>query len=410
MTVAVEGRLQGPFWRYFAAATLTNIADGIRAGAFPLLAAVLTRDPLGVAAVFAAQHGAWLLFGLYAGAVADRCPPTRILLVADGCRVTVLALLLGCVAAGAASIPLLAGAAFLIGTAETFRDTAAPSLLSRLVPDPLLERATGRLVSGEVVGNEFLGPLLGAALFAGSMALPVAIDGLVLAFAVALVLSLPRTVHLATAAPAPVPGDRRLRTALGTGIRWLMRHRLLRTVTAAGALLAFADAAWWAVLVVFAGDVLHLPPQGYGLLLAAGAAGGAGGGLAAERLARWFRPVPLLVGTILVAGLPTLALMFSPPLWLVLPLLAVSSAGFAVWNVVAFATRQRRTPARLFGRVTSVHRMALYGGATLGALCGGWIAGAGLTSTFGAAAALTVAAAGLQLTVWSAETDGEPPC
>ncbi|MEO3927659.1 MFS transporter [Micromonosporaceae bacterium B7E4] len=430
-TTAAGDRLDGAYWRYWAATTSTNLADGIRAGAFPLLAAALTGEPVGVAAVFAAQHAAWLAFGLYAGVLTDRHPPARILLVADVCRVAVLAVLLGCVAIGMATIALLVAVAFVIGTAETFRDTAAPSLLPRLVGDRLLERAAGRLLSSEVLGNEFLGPLLGAALFAVAMALPLAADGLVLALAVTLVLTLPRSIRSAaaperatTVPAAPEPGvpnpavaGSRLRTQLGVGIRWLARHRQLRTVTASGALLAFADAAWWAVLVVFAADVLHLPPAGYGLLLAAGAAGGAGGGLAAERLARYAGPVPLLTGAVLLAGLSALALAVAPPLPFVLPLLALSSAGFAVWNVIAFSTRQRRTPAHLFGRVTSVHRVALCGGSTLGALTGGWVTSAiSLPAMFALAGAVTVVAAGVQASAWRADTGtgspsrAGPPC
>ncbi|MDW5328868.1 MFS transporter [Plantactinospora sp. KLBMP9567] len=423
-TTAAGDRLGGAYWRYWAATTSTNLADGIRAGAFPLLAAALTGEPVGVAAVFAAQHAAWLAFGLYAGVLTDRHPPARILLVADVCRVAVLAVLLGCVAVGVATIALLVAVAFVIGTAETFRDTAAPSLLPRLVGDRLLERAAGRLLSSEVLGNEFLGPLLGAALFAVAMALPLAADGLVLALAVTLLLTLPRSIRSAAAperattvpaapepgVPKPAVAGSRLHTQLGVGIRWLARHRQLRTVTASGALLAFADAAWWAVLVVFAADVLHLPPAGYGLLLAAGAAGGAGGGLAAERLARYAGPVPLLTGAVLVAGLPALALAVAPPLPVVLALLALSSAGFAVWNVIAFATRQRRTPAHLFGRVTSVHRVALCGGSTLGALAGGWVTSAiSLTAMFALAGAVTVVAAGVQAGAWRADTGAGSP-
>ncbi|GIG90513.1 MFS transporter [Plantactinospora endophytica] len=461
-TTVAGDRLGGAYWRYWAATTSTNLADGIRAGAFPLLAAALSGEPVGVAAVFAAQHGAWLVFGLYAGVLTDRHPPARILLVADVCRVAVLVLLLGCVAVEVATIGLLVAVAFVIGTAETFRDTAAPSLLPRLVGDRLLERAAGRLLSSEVLGNEFLGPLLGAALFAVATALPLATDGLVLALAVALVFSLPRTIRSAApqpprtvpaapqpaptapavpepaptvpAAPTPAPMVRavpepaptvpaapepgmpnpvvagsRLRAELGVGIRWLARHRQLRTVTASGTLLAFADAAWWAVLVVFATDVLHLPPAGYGLLLAAGAAGGAGGGLAAERLARYAGPVPLLTGAVLVAGLPALALAVAPPLPIVLPVLALSSAGFAVWNVIAFSNRQRRTPAHLFGRVTSVHRVALCGGSTLGALAGGWVTSAiSLTAMFALAGAVTVVAAAVQASAWGADGAGSP--
>lgn len=43
-------------------------------------------------------------------------------------------------------------------------------------------------------------------------------------------------------------------------------------MTCAASAIAFADAAWWSVLVVYNGSVLGLPEAGFGLLLAAGVA------------------------------------------------------------------------------------------------------------------------------------------
>lgn len=44
-------RLGSTFWRFWCAAVLANVGDGIRVAAFPLLAATLTSDPIAVAAV-----------------------------------------------------------------------------------------------------------------------------------------------------------------------------------------------------------------------------------------------------------------------------------------------------------------------------------------------------------------------
>lgn len=48
------------FWRLWSSPLLTNLGDGVRAAAFPLLAAELTRDPLMVAGVAMAEHHAAL--------------------------------------------------------------------------------------------------------------------------------------------------------------------------------------------------------------------------------------------------------------------------------------------------------------------------------------------------------------
>ncbi|MCM2388130.1 MFS transporter [Streptomyces albipurpureus] len=404
MTTAT-GPLGAPFWRFWTSTTFANLADGIRAGAFPLIAASLTDSPFGVALIAACQQGAWLVFGLAAGLLADRRSPGRVLAVADTVRVAALAALFTLLALDAATIPILAGAAFVMGAAETFRDTSAQSMLPRLVPERQLERANGRLFGTEIVGNEFIGPLLGAALFGIALTVPVAVDAAVLVTAVLLVLTLPRT-PARSAAPA---GTARLRTELLLGVRWLLRNPRQRVISAAGAVICFADAAWWSVLVLYSDSALGVPLALFGALLAAGAVGGTLGALGSERLAAHFGVRPLLAAAALSTGLPAVLIALTDNPIAAGALLALSSAGFALWNVVALSARQRETPPQLLGRVTAVHRIALYGSGMAGALAGGWIAGSvALTVPFHAAGPLVALAAIGLLTTLPPRPDGGP--
>jgi MFS family permease len=68
----VRRRLGSEFRVLWAAAAVSNLGDGLRVAALPLLAATITRDPAQIAAVTAAIWTPWLLIGLYAGALADR--------------------------------------------------------------------------------------------------------------------------------------------------------------------------------------------------------------------------------------------------------------------------------------------------------------------------------------------------
>lgn len=389
-----------PFWRFWGATAVANLSDGVRAAALPLLAAAVTSDPLSVALVAAAQQGAALLVGLPAGVAADRYAPARVLVTADWSRVGVLAVLLAAAATDRVEIPLLVVCAFLLGIAETYRDTAAPTAVPRLVSTGQLERANGRLVSSEVVGNEFVGPLAGAALFVVAAELPLAIDAVGYAVAALLVMSLPASLLGRAAAPAAGEGRRHLSAELAGGIGWLLHHRRLRTVVLASGVLAFADAAWWAVLVLYNREGLGLNDAWYGALLAAGAVGGLVGALTAERLADHLTPVPLLIVGTLAAGLPAALIVAFPVPVLAAFLLAVSSAGVALWNVVSMALRQRLVPSELLGRVMSAFRVMLFGSAALGSVAGGALATATtLASPFVMAAVLSVLAAAMLLTV-----------
>ncbi|RKN47877.1 MFS transporter [Micromonospora endolithica] len=387
-----------PFWTFWSATALANVGDGIRLAAFPLLAAALTDNPIGVAAVAAAQILPWLLAGLLAGSLADRRGARTMIAAADVGRAVVLTVLAVAVAVGGATIPLVAGAAFLLGVGETLRDTAAQTAVPRLVRDDQLERANGRLVAGEVVGNEFVGPPVGALLFVVGAALPFAANGAALALAIMLVLSLPITLLGAVAAPQAAGRDRsgvdgpRGDSALA-GLRWLVRQPLLRTLVLVGAAVAAADAAWFAVFVLYARESLGLDALGFGLLLATGAAGGLAGSFAADRLVSRFRHRSVLTWSMAVtAGVPVL-LVVAPNRIAAVTVIVVTSAAFAVLNVAALSVRHRLVPGGLLGRVVAVSRMTTYGCAALGTLAGGALAAsAGADAPFLFSGTIAVAA------------------
>ena len=360
------------FWRFWSASVLANLGDGIRLAAFPLLAASLTSSPVGVALVAAAQTVPWLVGGLPAGVLADRRGARGLLAGADTVRVAVLAVLVCAVVLGWATIGLAIGASVVLGLCETVRDTAASTALPALVPAAELERANGRLAAGSIVGNEFAGPPLGAVLFGVGAALPFLANGAALSLAVLLVLSLPLTRHRAVpGAAAPAGGG-----GVRDGLRWLLRHRVLRTLVVVVTVVAAADSAWFATFVLYAQQQLGLAPLGFGVLLGTGAVGGVAGSLLADRIlaGRHHRAV---VGwsTAVAAGVPAM-LLAGPHLWSAVAVIVLTSAAFAVVNVTAVSLRQRLTPQALLGRVTATSSTVVLGGTAAGALLGGVLAGA----------------------------------
>ena len=390
-------RLGGGFWRFWGATFLANIGDGIRLAAFPLLAASLTDEPLAVAAVAAAQLLPWLVFGLVAGSWADRFPSRRLLVAADALRAAVLLVLVVGIALGWARIGVVVVAAVVLGVGETVRDTAAQSTIPRLVAKPLLERANSRLVAGEIVGNEFVGPPVGAALFAVGAALPFAVNGGALALAVMLLLSVPLSAGLAGPRAATHEDPARVAEGVRAGLVWLVRHRVLRALTGVGALVAAADAAWFSIFVLFVRDRLDLGVVSFGWLLASGALGGLVGAWAAERLlvrpGAVTRHREVLTGSILLTGGVPVLLLVAPDLWSAVTVTVVTSAGFALFNVAALSLRHRSVPEGLVGRVTAAARVVTFGAAALGTLLGGWLAGAaGLGTPFLLSALLAVVA------------------
>ena len=121
-----SGWLLGSSW-------LSNIADGIQVAAGPLLVASETRDPLLVSLAAVLQYLPFLLFGLFAGVVADRVDRRRLVALADLCRVVVVAVLVGTVVTNEVNIALVLAAVFLLGVGETFADTTTSTLLPMIV-------------------------------------------------------------------------------------------------------------------------------------------------------------------------------------------------------------------------------------------------------------------------------------
>jgi MFS family permease len=386
-------RLGVPFWRLWSASALSNLADGLVKIALPLVAVTMTDSPALVAGVALAVTLPWLLFALPAGALADRVDRRVAMLTANVARAAAVAALtvavvLGLESSGAA-IWVLYLVALLLGTAETVYDTCAQSILPQVVPRDRLARANGRLIAAELTANEFVGPPLGGLLVAAGIALAFATPAALWAAAVGALLLLRGGFSVPRREPTTLRAD------VAEGLRYLWRHRLLRTLAAMTGLFNLATNATFAVFVLYAvgpHSAMHLTEAGYGLLFATIAAGSLVGAILADPIIRRLGRSRSLalgilggVGTVGIAAVTT-----SPPV--IAAAFLVGGLGNAVWNVVAVSLRQRITPDRILGRINSSYRLVAWGTRPLGAAAGGLLGQLlGLRVVFGVAAALILA-------------------
>lgn len=365
----------GAYQRVVAAATLANLGDGIRIVALPLLAAAITRDPAQVAGLTVAAYLPWVLFALPIGALIDRGRPESFMAIANLGRAV---LLTGMALAGADSIVLLYGIAFLLGVGEATYDTAAQSLIPKIVTDTELEKANSALITAERLGQDLVGPAVGGALFAASTMLPFGLNAAGLAVAGVLLIG------IRTSRGTPV--SRGLLSDALDGLRWLIRPHLVRTVILTGAAMNFFTLAWESVLVLLATGPIGMSETGYGIMLGAGAVGGVGGAMATPALVRRFETRHLQICVLAVCAVIDLALAAVPSA--VTAALAWGGTGgaFAIWSVVSVTLRQRLVPAQMLGRVNSANRIFGMTACPLGALAGGLLA----------------SVAGLRAPVWAA--------
>ncbi|MBQ0904370.1 MFS transporter [Micromonospora sp. U21] len=381
MTSSALGR---DFRLLWSAAVSSRLGDALRTPALALLAATLTHDPRVIAAVTVVAQLPPLLLGLLGGVYADRWDRRRTMALVDGVRAVVVAALAVAVAFDRAGVPALLVAAFLLAALGTLFDAASFALLPALVPPAALTRANGRLQAGTAVAGGFLGAPAAGILFAAAPALPFTVDAVTFAVAALLVLAL-----TPTPAPHAVTGARRgsVWGEIVEGVRWLRGHRTLWRVTLLTAASNLAISGVLAVLVLYALDVLRVPPAGYGLFAAGAILGGVAGALGAGRLAARLGTVPALGAVLAVqtVALTGFALARHP-----VPggiALAVFAAGTVVWNSLWASYGQRHVPSGLLGRVGAAQRMVGLLTAPVGAALAGLVASAyGTVPVAGAAA------------------------
>ncbi|MEQ7004914.1 MFS transporter [Actinopolymorpha sp. B17G11] len=371
------------FGRLWSASTLSQFGGGIHGAALPLLAASLTSSPAMVAAAAAAVELPWLVFGLPAGAIVDRVDSRRLAAWAGVANALLVAILAAMVALDRASLPLLLSIAFACGTCGTLGSTAVTTMTPKLVGHQQLDRANSRLVTAGSAGSELIGPPLGGYLFGLVAAIPFAVNAGTAALAAALVFSLPSVFRDATVESVGAR-PRRLWRDITDGARWLARHRRLRAVTVLSVVFLLTDSAWFALMVLYIRDILHLPASAYGVLLGIGAIGGLAGGFSAARISRTVGSTGVLLASLLLSAAAAQAVLgLTSHTILTVLMLSVSSFAFGVWNVVTTTLRQKLSPSDLLGRVTSANQTAILSASPLGALLGGLAANAlGLRAPF----------------------------
>ncbi len=370
-------RLGRSFRWLLASSWVTNLGDGITLAAGPLLVASQTRNPLTVAMAAFLLRLPWLLFGLYAGVVADRLN-RRLIVIATGlARVAILLLLVASILTHRVDIAVVLAALFLFGVVETFGDTTTTTLLPMLVDKADLGIANSRAMTGLVVWNQLAGPPVGAVLFAVGIELPFVSESICVLAGVLLI----SRVRL------PAHGTRgqhsRVRQDIREGWRWLWGHAAVRTLAITIFTFNVTFGAAWSVLVLYARERLGMSALGFGLLTTAMAVGGLLGGACYGWLEQHLHLGVIMRGGLIIETLTHLALALTRWAWFALIVFVIFGAHAFIWGTTSTSVRQRAVPAEFQGRVGSVYLTGVVGGILIGSAVGGLVASAwGVTAPF----------------------------
>ncbi|MBB5910430.1 MFS transporter [Actinoalloteichus hymeniacidonis] len=363
--------------RSFLALLLANgisaLGTGLYLPAIQLLAVELTTDETAVAALKVASVLPAALVTLWSGVAADRMRRRALMIFSDVVRAVAILSFAGLVAGNVHTLWPLYLVAIVLGSTQTLFDSAAQAILPQLVPHHELDRANSLLTFSWTMGVAFLGPAIGGVLFSIDHALPFVANAAT--FLLSAVMLVWVRVKTGVAVPRGPRGIRSITAEVGTGIRHVLEHRVLRSVTLIGAVVSFCVGMITSVFVLFSTRWLGLDAIGFGLFLVGEAVGALAGSYLAVRLEGRVsrrvivRAVPLLIGAMYALQAVTSSL----PLAFVV--VSAGNAMFMVWTIVATSIRQSIGPNALLGRITSVDRLCGLTATGAGALVGGTVAG-----------------------------------
>ena len=306
-----------------------------------------------------------LLLTLPAGHVADRIHRGRIFSACMFSQAVVALVLLFATTRGFASRDLILGLSVILGVARAFQMPAQQAIIPLLVPETLLGRAIALSASG-MQAAIVLGPALGGILYAtGGAKVYLACTALLLVAAL-LVLA----VRYAHNPPAELPSLENL----FAGVHFVWHNKTLLGAISLD-LFAMLLGGATALLPMYAKDILHVGPQGLGLLRAAPAAGAL---LMSLLWLRWpleRRAGGVLLTAVAVFGAATVVFGLSETYWISLLALALTGAADNVSVVVRQTLVQVETPDRIRGRVSAVNSIFIGASNQLGEFESGVTAG-----------------------------------
>jgi MFS family permease len=331
----------------------------------------ITRDPLSLGFMGLAEAAPFIALSLYAGHVADRANRHRVALASIAVMVVCSASLLvfnlipGFLHAHGAG-PFYA-VIFLSGIARAFAQPARQALGAELIDRSLYANAVAWRSSTWQFAA-VVGPALGGLIYGfASPRVAYVADAIMMIISVIMFSTIhyePREiVHRAES----------IGQSLSLGVRFVFRESVLLsalTLDLFSVLLGGAEA----LLPVFADQILHVGPQGLGLLRAAPAAGAVVASVYLAHRAPFKRAGTTLLYAVATFALCIVGFGFSRSFVLSLALLAVSGVADNVSVLIRSTLLQVLTPSDLLGRVSSVNSIFVGSSNEIGAFESGVMA------------------------------------
>jgi len=343
---------------------VSSSGDGMFVTAFPLLAAILTRDPVLIAGITISTRLPWLLFSIFTGAIADRMDRRKLMIGADVVRMVIVGALGASILLDAVAIWQLYVCAFLLGICETLHVNAAQAFIPAIVRQDQLLPANARFASAQIVSTQFIGPPLGVAMFNAAHALPFVADAITFAGSAGLIASIPDE-H---AVEKPTT---KFRDDVLDGLRYLRDHKALRRLTEILAFVNFFYFAAISLLVLYNDDILGGNRLTFTALSVSAAVGTVISRFFIQRLVDSRGTTTTMVISMWLWAIATTVMALTSNSSIAIASNAVLGIGTGLWLSLNTTLRQQLTPSRMLGRMNAASRTVSWGIVPFGAAFGG---------------------------------------
>jgi MFS family permease len=377
MTTAVPGRLRddSDFRKYWLARTLSFTGSMVTAVALPVLVYRLSGSTFLTALVTALEAAPYLLTGLFAGALSDRWNRRRVMVSAD----LINAVLIGSVPLahllGVLTVAQALVVAFAVQAVYSFFDGANFGALPVLVGRARVAQANSAVWTASSLIELFVPTLAGLALAVLNPADLLVLDVLSFVASAVAVRGIVRALSEPRAGQAPLR-PRVIFADIAEGVRFLMRHPGVRTMTMIGTLQSFAGGGFVGLMVVWCDRILHIGTSGvrFGIVWGAWGIGGLVAAVGLPLLLKRLAPAAITLYAVPVSAVLGIVTALVPRWELAAIALLLWGSAYILVIVNSISYRQQVTPEQLLGRVNTVGRMLSWGvGWTLGSITGGML-------------------------------------
>ncbi|WP_152353500.1 MFS transporter [Brachybacterium subflavum] len=385
-------RRNAEYRRWLAGDVLLDAGAGIAAFAFPLVTLAVTGSVAAVGLVGLLEGIGGLAGMIPGGILADRFDRRRLRLLASATGILTQAVLVAVLVAGVASVPVLAGLAFVHRLRGMLLGFASDAMLKQIVQPAQLPRAIS-INQGRGAAIELGSAPASGALLAAHLALPALT--LVIGHVGALLATLRMRGDYRPRPAESMAGVSRSHVGrdLLDALRWSIAQPVRVQLGAVAALVNLgSNGALLTVTLMLASR--GIPAAQIGLLSSVLAASILVGAVLAPRIVERVPTGVIVIGGLVALAVLTLAIPFSASPWVIAVLYAVMGLPLPALNAACGGFFLHITPTSMQGRVGALNGLVAMGLMPLAPAIAGWgLAHAGAAVTLGVFAALCALAA-----------------